>query len=450
MPPRNARQLAVEILNRIDKGGAHAEPLLNAALSGTAFADPRDRGLLTELVYGTLRMRGRLDWIIGRLYLGDEAGLETSVKNMLRTGIYQLLFADRIPAFATVNEAVGIARKICPAAAGLVNALLRSFLRKKETIAWPAMAKNPGKAISVLESHPLWLVERWLDSYGIDETIAICRANNAIPPLMLRFNSLKTSREGAIAALALEGAAAAPAPFSPDGLILATPAPGLRDMTCFREGLIRIQDEASQLVSLLVTPEPGGRVLDLCAGTGGKTLHLAARMENRGRITAVDLRPEKLRQLQEEAARLGATIIETQATDAADIPETWRGAFDRVLLDAPCSGLGTLRRNPEIRWRLAPADLEKCRQIQERLLMSAASCVKPGGRLIYSVCAVTPDENEAVVEGLLADRPDYTLSPPEAARGIPPALIDQAGFFRSFPHRHGTDGFFAAVFVRLP
>ena len=446
--PRNARKLAVDILNRIDESGAHAEPLLNAALSGTAFKDSHDRGLLTELVYGTLRTRGRLDWIIGQIYRGDETGLETAVRNILRTGIYQLEFTDRIPPFAAVNEAVAIARKGCPAASGLVNAILRNFLRKKDAIAWPAMAKDPGKAISVLHSHPRWLVERWLDTYGIDETIAICQSNNAIPPLTLRVNSLKASRDQAIAALAREGVAAAPAPFSPDGLALAAPAPGLRDTTCYKAGLIRIQDEASQLISFLVAPEPGEQVLDLCAGTGGKTLHLAALMKNCGRITAVDLHSEKLRQLQEEAARLGVTITEMQAADAADTPEAYRRAFDRVLLDAPCSGLGTLRRNPEIRWRLAPADLEKCKQIQERLLMSAADCVKPGGRLIYSVCTVTPEENEAVIEGFLSGRRDFTLMPPSAVRGIPPALLDETGFFRTFPHRHGTDGFFGAVFIR--
>ena len=447
-PPRNARQLAVEILNRIDESGAHAEPLLNAALSGTAFANPHDRGLLTELVYGTLRTRGRLDWIIGRFYRGDEAGIETEVRNILRTGIYQLRFTERIPPFAAVNEAVAISKKKCPAAAGLVNAILRNFLRKKDTVAWPAMAKDPGKAISILESHPRWLVERWLDSYGIEETVSICRANNAIPPLTLRVNSLKASRDQAIAALAQEGVASAPTPFSPDGLALASPAPGLRDTACYKSGLIRIQDEASQLISLLAAPEPGGRVLDLCAGTGGKTLHLAARMENRGRITAADLRPEKLRQLQEEAARLGVTITETLAADAADVPETYHEAFDRVLLDAPCSGMGTLRRNPEIRWRLVPADLEKCKQIQERLIRGAADCVKPGGHLIYSVCAVTPEENEAVIEGILAGRRDFTLVPPDAARGIPPALTDETGFFRTFPHRHNMDGFFGAVLIR--
>jgi 16S rRNA (cytosine967-C5)-methyltransferase len=326
-----------------------------------------------------------------------------------------------------------------------VNAILRNALREKESIAWPDMAKDPGRAIAVIHSHPRWLVERWLDEYGIDETIAICRKNNSIPPLAVRVNALKTSREKAIAALAGEGITVETASFSPDGLLLLPPAAGLRETAAFRDGLIRVQDEASQLVARLCAPQPGERVLDLCAGAGGKTLHIAALMENRGKITAVDLHPDKLRLLAAEAGRLGVTIVETLPGDAAGTPEAFHGAFDRVLLDAPCSGLGTLRRNPEIRWRITPADLEKCSQIQRRLLRSAADCVKPGGRLVYTTCAVTAEENENVVGDFLAGHPEYTRISPD---GMPPALVDTHSFFRTFPHRHGTDGFFGAVFVR--
>ncbi|MCX5837539.1 MAG: 16S rRNA (cytosine(967)-C(5))-methyltransferase RsmB [Deltaproteobacteria bacterium] len=441
---KSPRELAVEILDRIDQKGGYAEPLLDAALSGEGIPNPHDRGLLTELVYGTLRMRGRMDWIIARLYKGDAAALEAPIPNILRTGLYQLLFTDRIPHFAAVNEAVGIAKKECPAAAGLVNAILRNAIREQENIAWPEMAKDPGKAIAILHSHPCWLVERWLDCYGIDETIAICRANNTIPPLAVRVNALKTSQEKAIAALAGEGITAEMARFSPDGIILTTPAAALRETAAFRNGLIRVQDEASQLVARLVAPRPGERVLDLCAGAGGKTLHLAALMENRGKITAVDLHPDKLHLLTADAGRLGVTIATTHAGNAATMPESFRGAFDRVLLDAPCSGLGTLRRNPEIRWRIAPAELEKSMSLQKRLLGKAADCVKPGGQLVYCVCTVTPEENESVVAEILAARPEFKRVPPE---GIPPELIDADGFFRTFPHRHGTDGFFGAAFT---
>jgi 16S rRNA (cytosine967-C5)-methyltransferase len=442
---KSPRQIAVEILNRIETEGAYAEPLLDAALSGRAFASPSDRGLLTEMVYGTLRMRGRLDWIIGQLYQGEMATLETAVRNIIRTGLYQLLFTDRIPSFAAVNEAVGIARALSPAATGLVNAILRNALRKKETIAWPDMAKDPEKTIAVLHSHPPWLVRRLLAQFNGEETIAICSANNAVPPLALRVNTLKASRGQALATLASEGIAAEPAPFSADGIILTSPAAGLRVTAPYKEGLIRIQDEASQLIARLVAPQPGERLLDLCAGAGGKTLHLAALMENRGSITAVDLHSARLRMLREEAERLGMTIVETRTGDAATPAESFRGVFDRVLLDAPCSGLGTLRRNPEIRWRITPKDLNKCMQIQKLLLASAAGCVRPGGRLVYSVCAVTPEENEIVIGDFLRNRPDFTHIPPQE---IPPALIDAQGFFRSAPHLQAMDGFFGALLIR--
>ncbi len=439
------RRIAVDILNRIDAEGAYAEPLLDAALSGAGIANPLDRGLLTELVYGTLRMRGRLDWIIGQLYRGDAAALETAIRNILRTGLYQLLRTDRIPPFAAVNEAVGIARNLSPAASGLVNAILRNALRKKDAIIWPDMAKSSEKAIAVLHSHPAWLVRRLLAKFDIEETIAICRANNTIPPLTLRVNTLRASREHALAALANAGIAAEPSAFSNDGVILASPAPRLRETVPYTEGLIRIQDEASQLIGRIVAPKPGERILDLCAGAGGKTLHLAALMENRGSITALDLHSERLRMLREEAGRLGASIVETRTADAAASLESLRGVFDGVLLDAPCSGLGTLRRNPEIRWRLAPADINRFMQTQKLLLKNAAECLRPGGRLVYSVCTVEPEENEIVIGDFLRNHGDFRLIPPA---DLPPALIDAQGYFRTSPHLQGMDGFFAALLVR--
>lgn len=442
-PP--VRRIAVEILNRIDAEGAHAEPLLDAALAGTKIANPHDRGLLTELVYGTLRMQGRLDWVIGQLYRGDAAALETAVRNILRIGLYQLLLSDRIPPFAAVNEAVAIARDVSPAASGLVNAILRNALRKKDAIAWPDMAKSPEKAIAALHSHPPWLVRRLLAQFDMEATIAICRANNSIPPLTLRVNTLKGSREHALAALAEAGIAAEPTLYSGDGILLTSPAPGLRGTALYKAGLIRIQDEASQLIGRIVAPEPGERILDLCAGSGGKTLHLAALMENRGSITALDLHSERLRMLRDEAGRLGASIVETRTGDAAIPVEGFLKMFDRVLLDAPCSGLGTLRRNPEIRWRLVPADLNRCMQTQKFLLGSAADCVRPGGRLVYSVCTVTPEENEMVIGDFLRNHPDFRLMPPA---NLPPALIDARGCFRTSPHLQGMDGFFAALLVR--
>lgn len=441
------RRLAVDILIRIETGGAYAEPLLDNALAGKALTAPPDRALLTELVYGTLRRRGPLDWIIARLYKGDPATLEPAVRSILRTGLYQLWFTDRIPPFAAVNEAVEIARLLAPAASGLVNGLLRNALRKKEAIAWPERGEDPAMAIAVLDSHPLWLVKRWLAQFDEEQTAAICRANNVAPPVTLRVNTLKGSRAAAIAALARDGFRVEPTRYSSEGLQLISPGAALRETRAYREGLFRLQDEASQLIGRLVAPLPGERVLDLCAGAGGKTLHLAALMSNSGTIVAIDRRGESLTRLRDDARRLGITIVETRTADAELLPEPLRQGFDRVLLDAPCSGLGTLRRNPEIRWRLTPKDFREAMQVQRRLLRSAADAVKPGGRLVYSVCTLTPEENELVVDDLLRRRPDFvTLRPPQEI--LPPGSTDERGFLRTVTHLHGLDGFFAAVLVR--
>ncbi|MHB8769429.1 MAG: 16S rRNA (cytosine(967)-C(5))-methyltransferase RsmB [Syntrophales bacterium] len=445
MKGANPRRIAVDILNRVDEDGAYAEPLLDAALSGGGFGTPADRGLLTELVYGTLRMQGRLDWVIAALYRGDATALDRAVLNILRTGLYQLQFTDRIPPFAAVNEAVAITRGLVPAAAGLVNAVLRTFLRRGGAIAWPEMAKHPAQAIAVLHSHPRWLVERLLAHTGAEEAVAICRANNAVPPTALRINTLKTTLDAAIAALGAEGMTATKTRFSPDGVILASASAALRQSAAYRSGLVRIQDEASQLIARLVAPAPGEQILDLCAGSGGKTLHLAALMENRGSVTAVDLQPRRLAMLRTEAERLGVTIVQTRAGDAAAAIEPFREVFDRVLLDAPCSGLGTLRRNPEIRWRVTPADVNRCAELQHALLARAAGYVRPGGLIVYSVCTVTPEENEAVIGAFLQLHADFTVLP---LATVSPALLDGAGYFRSAPHLHGTDGFFAAVLLR--
>jgi 16S rRNA (cytosine967-C5)-methyltransferase len=442
-----ARLIAVALLDRIETTNGHAEPLLAAALSGAKGFSVHDRGLLTELVYGTLRMRGHLDWIIGQFYRGDPARLETTVRNTLRTAVYQLRFCDRIPPFAAVDEAVRIVKTLRPFAAGLVNAVLRSFLRGQDAIAWPAMDADPAAAIAAVHSHPPWLVRRWLAEFGVEEAIAICRANNCVAPLTVRVNTLKATRGGARAALAAAGLASEPARFSPDGLLISSAGAILRDTEVYREGWVRIQDEASQLVSRLAAPQPGERILDLCAGGGGKTLHLAALMRNQGCITALDRHADRLRQLREEAGRLGVSIVVTRRGDALEMPESFSGAFDCVLLDAPCSGLGTLRRNPEIRWRITPEDLEKCMQLQSHLLAAAARCVRPGGRLVYSVCAVTLEENEQAVAGLLEILPELARIWP-AAGDIPSPLLDAAGCLKTFPHRHGTDGFFAAALER--
>jgi len=440
------RKTAVQILNRIDEKGAFAEPLLDDALSRDRSSPDHDRKLLTQLVYGTLRMRGRLDWIIGRLYRGDEKHMDAALLNILRIGLYQIFFTDRIPDFAVVDEAVEIAKKMHPRGAGLVNAVLRTALREKPYIAYPDPGKDPAHHVSIVHSHPRWLAEKWMGTLGIDETIALCGADNETPPLTIRVNRLKTTRDQLGKELIDEGYKVQSTAFSPDGLNIQIPGP-VRGLRHFREGYFQIQDEASQMVACLLDPMPGERIMDVCSGAGVKTTHLAEIMGNRGRIVALDIHEGKLKALKGLAGRLGATIIETLGGDAGvDQGDDFREAFDRVLVDAPCSGLGTLRRNPEIKWRLTPKDMKTFPPLQKKILGRSALYLRRGGILVYSTCTIAEEENEKVVHAFLAENKDFKPIRPPAF--VDERLIDDQGFFRTLPHRHGTDGFFGAVLMK--
>ncbi len=443
----NPRKLAVDILNRVDEEQAFAEPLLDAVLEAGRPAGDADRGMLTFLVYGTLRMRGFLDFLIDSFYRGKPDRLQTGIRNILRVALYQTRFAAKIPVYAAIDEAVNTTRLLFPGREKLVNAILRNALRGMNDVALPDLAKDPVGHISVVHSHPRWLVKRWIGSFGIEETLALCRADNAIPPLALRVNRLKTTREYMLERLAQSGHDVKPSVYSPDGIILAKPLVSLREMPDLAAGLLYVQDEASQLVSRLLAPRRGERVLDLCSGAGGKTTHIAALMENEGEIVAGDIQPIKLTALESTVKRWGITVVKTAVVDAADAAgPSDLGSFDRVLVDAPCSGLGTLRRNPEIRWHLTAQRLGEFPPLQKRILANAAACVKKGGFLLYSTCTVMPEENDAVVEAFLEGHPDFTSVRPEA--DFPADVIDAKGFLRTFPHRHGTDGFFGALLRR--
>ena len=431
----------------MEEQGAFAEPLLDTALSRAYQMNIHDRSMITHIVYGTLRMRGRLDWIIGYLYKGDFHSMDASIKNILRTGLYQLLFTDRIPDFAIVDEAVEITKKIHPAGSGLVNAILRNSIRKIGKITYPDVDKEPAHHISVLHSHPLSMVKKWIQTFGIEETALLCKANNEIPPLVLRVNTLRINREKLIDEYSRQGMDVKATFFSPDGLIVTHPAIPVRETAFYSAGQIQVQDEASQLISHLVDPKPGENVLDVCAGTGGKTTHLAAIMNNSGRIIALDIGEKKIAALKKNAARLDVTNIVTQIGDAREMPgEAFYDSFDRILVDAPCTGLGTLRRNPEIKWRTTEEDPKKFSALQKTILASAVPYLKKGGHLIYSTCTITPDENEEVIEDFMAHHRDFIcIHPPDAINSL---LVDDRGYFRSYPHKHGTDGFFGAVLVK--
>ncbi len=442
---KSIRHLAVDILNTVSKTQAFAGDLLDECLSGGGLSETADGRLLTHLVYGVLRMQAHLDWIIAGLYHGDYSRMDVRVKNILRTGLFQLRFSDRLPSFAVVDEAVKIAKKITPQASGLVNALLRAYLLNPDKISFPRESENHSEYIAAFHSHPEWLVKKWLSRYTPQQTITMCQQNNEPAPLTLRVNTLNISRPELMERLEACGFECRPTNFSPVGIVMKNWSLPVQKTDFFKDGLFRLQDEASQLASYLAPPENDFSVIDVCAGSGGKTTHLAC-LTN-GRITALDRDAGKIGQLKREAARLGITTIYAAVADLSrPLPARFHEKFDLVFVDAPCSGSGTLGRHPEIKWRLKEEDLPKLTEIQQNVLRHAAAAVKKGSVLVYCTCSVLAEENDDVVENFLERFPDFTLN--RSASSFLSSFTDETGFFRTYPDRHGMDGFFGAVLRR--
>jgi 16S rRNA (cytosine967-C5)-methyltransferase len=444
---KTVRHLATDILNQVHTSQAFASPLINDCLDTNVLSGTPDGRLLTHLVYGVLRFQGHLDWILTKLYRGDFDKLDEGIKNVLRVGLYQLKFSDRLPAFAVVDEAVKTAKIIQPDKSALANAILRNYLRRGPKIPFPSLKNNPAEYIAAFHSHPLWLVKKWIKIFGFKETMSLCSANNEIPPLTVRVNTLKIAREEFAQKLTDGGFTATPTKYSPDGIILTDSVKPIQNTNFFSAGCLRIQDEAAQLISYLISPNSTDAILDACAGAGGKTSHLAAIIKNKGRIIAVDRSEEKIAELRKDSARLGITIIETQNLDlSAGLPETFTEKFDYVLVDAPCSGLGTLRRNPEIKWRTTEKDLRNFTAAQKVILQNVSAAVKKGGCLIYCTCSLLPEENENIVDEFLILNRNFSLCRPPAS--INKQLVDSRGFFHTYPYKQNMDGFFGAILKR--
>ena len=443
----SVRHQAVDILDQVSASQNFASPLINDCLDKNDLSGTPDGRLLTHLVYGVLRFRSHLDWILTKLYRGDFEKMDEGIKNVLRVGLYQLKFSDRLPDFAVVDEAVKIAKIIHPNKSALVNAVLRNYLRRGPNLSFPSPEKNPAQYLAAFYSHPLWLVKKWIKIFGPEETMSLCSANNELPPLTVRVNTLKTSRKEFAQKLNDAGFTAMPTDYSPDGIILTDSTGPIQNTNFFSEGFLRIQDEAAQLISYLISPNNSESILDACAGSGGKATHLAAILKNKGRIVAVDRNPEKITDLKKEAARLEINIIEAQTLDlSASLPDSLKEKFDHVLVDAPCSGLGTLRRNPEIKWRTTEKDLRNFAAVQKAILRNASMAVKKGGLLIYCTCSLLPQENENIIDDFLALNKNFFLCHPPAT--INHRLLDSRGFYRTYPHKYNMDGFFGAILKR--
>ena len=447
-----ARVAAFEALRAVHSGRVDLGSAL--ARARQHLDDERDRALAGEIATGALRWRAALDHVIAASASRPLHKLDPEVLDILRLTVFQLLHLDRIPASAAVKDAVDLTGKAGKrSAAGLVNAVLRRVSRERDRLPLP---ERPGRDddreaalayLSTTLSHPRWLAERWLDRCGLDDAEAWMRFNNAPAPLTLRANTLKTTTSALAEALSAQGVETEPARFAPDALVVRSGNPLRTPLD--EQGLFVIQDEASQLVALFANPQPGELVLDACASPGGKTTAMAARLEGRGTIVATDVRPRRTSLLARTVARSGARNVRVlQADVAKQLP--FAPVFDRILLDAPCSGLGTIRRDPDIRWRRAPEDFGALAAAQLEMLRHAAAVLRPGGSLVYATCSSEPEENDGVVDAFCREHPQFAVARgSHSASGIPhPAVsrfVDPDGRFRTVPPRDGLEAFFAVI-----
>jgi 16S rRNA (cytosine967-C5)-methyltransferase len=425
--------------------------------------DERDRALLAELTTGTLRWQGQLDYVIER-HAGRSLGqLDPEVIDILRLGLYQVLHLDRVPASAAVNDAVALARHAGKSsAAGFVNAVLRTVSRRRRSLGLPPPPQVPEGVLSadltaaaldhlsITLSHPRWLAARWLARYGYAAAETWERFNNTPAPLTLRVNRLRTSPERLVESLRSEGVEVAPARYASDAFTVVRGNPLGGPLA--GSGWFFVQDEASQLVALLADPRPGEYVLDACAAPGGKTVAMAAAMLDQGLLVAADARGRRVALLRRTVALSGARCVKPVQADLRR-PLPVQALFDLVLVDAPCSGLGTVRRDPEVRWRRREADLPALAAVQREMLSNAAAAVREGGRMVYATCSSEPEENDEVVEAFLraAGSSFRRVDPRDTDRPLAPGLaaaIDEAGFLRTTPAAHHLDAFFGAVLQR--
>lgn len=445
------RRIGLEVLNRLETSGLTLDHLLADAFQTYPEMEARDRSLCHALVYGVQRWRGRLDWVVAHFARQRPETLTPKLRNLLRLGVFQICHLDRVPPAAVVNTSVQLAKAMdAGRKAGFVNGLLRNVARHHLQVPLPDVEAAPDTYLAVRHALPRWLVRRWLKRFGYEETAALGEALTIQPPLTVRTNTLKGSREQLIEDLA-EIATVTPSDYAPLGLRLTAVTQPPLSWPALEKGRCQVQDEAAQLVGDLLAPRPGDTVLDACAGLGGKTGHLGQMMAGRGRLIATDEVPLKLERLMVEMKRLGLTNVEARHLDAsradalAALPR-----FDRILLDAPCSGLGVLRRNPDIKWRRTSRDLLRYQERQQELLTALSTRLHPGGRLVYAVCSMEPEENVAVIDGFLNSQPDFDIDrSSDCLSPMAAELMDDRGMLATYPHRHGMDGFFMVALKRL-
>ncbi len=442
-----AREEAFLIFNSVVRKGAYSGIEIRKNLNKSSL-NINDKALVTEIVNGTLRNLIKIDWIISFFVKINPKKISPNIKDILRCGTYQIMFLDKIPDSAVCNESVELAKKYGNiGAAKFVNGVLRNISRNKDSITMPSK-NNINEYFSIEYSHPIWMVDLWINNYGVDFTERLLKANNEVPPLTIRINKLKASKLEILNMLNDLNVDISDGLYN-DEAVNIKGVSSINNMELFKNGYFQVQDESSMLVGKIINPKAGDLIIDVCSAPGGKATHLAEMMGNKGKIIARDIHKHKLNLINENCKRLGIKIIETQLFDAIQVDDTLFAKADVVLVDAPCSGLGLVRRKPDLRWKKNLEDISKLSKLQMLILKNASLYVKTGGVLVYSTCTLNREENIRVVQEFLNYSNNFKLD--NLGGFLHPNIYaphKTDGYLELYPNVHGSDGFFIARMIK--
>jgi 16S rRNA (cytosine967-C5)-methyltransferase len=440
---KGPRGIAVKILNRIERTDSYLDKLLDVELRSDELND-LDKRFLTELTHGVVRWKTRLDFIIEQFCKNKFAMQDPNIRNAMRVALYQILFLSKIPHAAAVNEAVEFVKKIRgQKAANLVNAVLRNIIRNLNKLPTPDHETDPVQYLSIIYSHPSWMVKRWVDRYGLYETEQLLSANNERPTIVVRANTLKITADELVKLFEERNIRNTRSKYL-ENFIKVGHLSGIYNLDLFEKGYFSVQDESSGLVVKLLDPKPGETVIDLCSAPGGKTTFIGELMKNQGKIIAVDKYEHRLNLVKQSCERLGVENVEFIPKDALEVDVE---PADKVLVDAPCSGLGVIQKKPDIKWQRELSDIRNLAKTQIELLEKASKLVKNGGVIVYSTCTIEPEENIEIVKEFLSRHPEFKID--DARNYLPSDIVNGEGCMETYPHKHDMDGGFAVRLIKV-
>lgn len=441
------RKLVLRCLVQLENRNSQIAPVIDEVIRKNQLSEA-DRRLLTEIVYGTIRWQGHLDWIIHQ-FVKPGFQLDLQMSYILRVGVYQLLYLDKIPNHAAINETVELANQKGQKSKNFVNAVLREIQRSADSLILPQLEVDPISHISLKLSYPKWLVKKWIGQFSPKWALEFCQASNQIAPVSIRTNTLRIDRNKLAMSLRKGGNQVVESRIAPDGLLLTKTNP-IRSLREFQAGLFQVQDEAAQLVAHLLAPQEKSEIVDLCASPGGKTTHLAQLVGNVTNVVAVDLSTKKIERIQENCQRLGITNVHIQVANAKTDEIEALVAADSILIDVPCSGTGTLRRHPDIRWKRTAKQILDLANLQLEILIKVATQIRSGAVIVYSTCSTEVEENQEVITRFLEACPRFSVeSAHDYLPFLPANAITSDGYLQVFPHTHSVDGTFAVRLRRI-